>query len=272
MTFSPERPLVLIGAGKMGGAMLAGWMARGVDPAAVLVVDPGPPPEIRELLLRHTIRLESAVPDGVKAGVLMLAIKPQMMDAVLGGLVGAVDGDTLVLSIAAGTPVGRFEQAFGQVAITRVMPNTPAQVGRGMSVAFANGATSAAQRATVDDLLAAIGASAWIEREEQMDAVTAVSGSGPAYVFYLVEAMAAAGERAGLDADLAMRLARQTVCGAGELLFQSELEAAELRRNVTSPKGTTEAALKVLMAEDGLQPVFDRAVAAAKRRSEELAG
>lgn len=273
MSFSKERPLVLVGAGKMGGAMLAGWLAAGTDADSILVIDPNPSVELLDMVAKTGIHHAEAVTDGVKAGVLLVALKPQVMADVLPALAPAVDADTLVISVAAGTPVAAFRKAFGDVAIVRVMPNTPSQVGRGMSVAYANDRTDGAQRAIVDRLLTAIGASDWIEHEEQIDAVTAVSGSGPAYVFYLVEAMAAAGVKAGLPEDLAMRIARQTVCGAGELLYRSDLPAAELRQNVTSPNGTTAAALAVLMApESGLQPVMDKAVAAARKRSQELAG
>jgi pyrroline-5-carboxylate reductase len=272
MSFSKTRPLVLVGAGKMGGAMLAGWIASGTDPQSILVIDPAPSDDLLAMASDKGFRHETEVPDGVLAGVLLLALKPQMMASALGALKPAADADTLVISIAAGTPASVFEEAFGDAAVVRVMPNTPAQVGRGMSVAFANARTSAAQRETVDMLLAAIGESAWIEAEEQMDAVTAVSGSGPAYVFYLAEALAAAGVKAGLPEALAMKMARQTVCGAGELMYRVETPAEELRRNVTSPNGTTAAALAVLMAEDGLQPIMDAAVAAARKRSRELAG
>jgi len=273
MSFSKERPLVLVGAGKMGGAMLAGWLAAGTDAGSILVIDPKPSAELLEMVSASGIRHAEAVTDGLKAGVLLVALKPQVMADVLPGLAPAVDAHTLVISVAAGTPVAVFRKAFGDVAIVRVMPNTPSQVGRGMSVGYANDRTDGAQRATVDRLLTAIGASDWIEHEEQIDAVTAVSGSGPAYVFYLAEALAAAGVKAGLPEDLAMRIARQTVCGAGELLYRSDLPAAELRQNVTSPNGTTAAALAVLMEPDsGLQPVMDKAVAAARKRSQELAG
>ncbi len=273
MSFSKERPLVLVGAGKMGGAMLAGWLEAGTDPASVLVIDPKPSQDLLDLVARSGIRHAGALETGQRAGVLLIALKPQIMAGVLPDLAPCVDEETLVISVAAGTPVATFAAAFGDVAIVRVMPNTPAQVGRGMSVAYANPRTSAAQRQTVERLLAAIGASDWIAEERQIDAVTAVSGSGPAYVFYLTEALAEAGVAAGLPADLAMRIARQTVCGAGELMYRSDLPAAELRRNVTSPNGTTAAALEVLMDEaSGLPPVMTRAVAAAKRRSEELAG
>ena len=273
MSFSKERPLVLVGAGKMGGAMLSGWLAAGTDPEAVLVVDPKPSTELLDMVAKSGIGHAEAVTDGLKAGVLLVALKPQIMESVLPSLAPAVDDRTLVISVAAGTPVAAFRKAFGDVAIVRVMPNTPSQVGRGMSVGYANDRTDGEQRATVDRLLAAIGASDWVEQEEQIDAVTAVSGSGPAYVFYLTEALAAAGVKAGLPEDLAMRIARQTVCGAGELLYRSDLPAAELRQNVTSPNGTTAAALAVLMEPaTGIQPVMDKAVAAARKRSQELAG
>ncbi|SDU29175.1 pyrroline-5-carboxylate reductase [Stappia sp. ES.058] len=272
MSFSKARPLVLVGAGKMGGAMLTGWIASGIDPQTIVVIDPAPSSDLLSFAARKGFRLDTALPAGTMAGVLLLALKPQMMASALDALKPSADAETLVISIAAGTPSAVFEAAFGETAVVRVMPNTPSQVGRGMSVAFANARTSEAQRETVDTLLAAIGASAWIETEDQMDAVTAVSGSGPAYVFYLTEALAAAGVKAGLPEDLAMQIARQTVCGAGELMYRVETPAEELRRNVTSPNGTTAAALAVLMADDGLQPVLDAAVAAARKRSKELAG
>ncbi len=272
MSFSNERPLALIGAGKMGGAMLAGWIERGIDPAAIIVVDPNPAEEMSSYCSSNGIRQAAALAAQDKPGIVMLAIKPQLMDKVLPALKSSVGQDTLVLSVAAGTTVATFRDAFGDAPIVRVMPNTPAQVGRGMSVAFATEQVSAAQREAVDTLLSAIGAVAWIDTEDQMDAVTAVSGSGPAYVFYLAEALAAAGVKAGLPEALAKKIARQTVAGAGELMHQSELDAAVLRQNVTSPNGTTAAALAVLMADDGLQPLMDEAVEAAAKRSRELAG
>jgi pyrroline-5-carboxylate reductase len=277
MSFSKARPLVLVGAGKMGGAMLAGWLESGVDPAAILVVDPNPSDELKAMAAKSGFSHAPGLSDGQIAGVMILALKPQIMAGALGALAGAVDANTLVISVAAGTPAAVFEGAFAGAAsgtprVVRVMPNTPSQVGRGMSVGFANAHADADDRETVDTLMQAIGKTAWVNAEADINAVTAVSGSGPAYVFYLVEALAAAGVKAGLSEDLAMTLARQTVCGAGELLFRSDLPAEQLRRNVTSPNGTTAAALEVLMAPDGIQPVMDAAVAAAKRRSEELAG
>ncbi|MBA5775762.1 pyrroline-5-carboxylate reductase [Stappia sp. F7233] len=272
MTQTAERPLALIGAGKMGGAMLEGWVKRGADPRSIVVVDPKPAPEMSDLLARHGIGHETALSASCKPGILLLAIKPQLMERVLPTLTPSVLPDTLVLSIAAGTTVATLGSAFGDVPIVRVMPNTPAQVGRGMSVAYANDKVVDEQRREVDLLLSAIGMVAWADAEDQMDAVTAVSGSGPAYVFHLVEALAAAGVKAGLPAELARVIARQTVVGAGELLHQSELDAGTLRENVTSPNGTTAAALSVLMAPDGLGALMEKAVAAATRRSRELAG
>ncbi len=268
---TPASPLVLIGAGKMGGALLAGWLAGGLDPKAVTVVDPGPPPETADLMARHGVVHRTTPPEAVAARVLLIAVKPQMMGAALPAVRALVGPSTVTVSIAAGTTVATLEAALGG-AVVRAMPNTPAQVGRGATGLYANEATTADDRALVEALLGAVGITGWVESETLIDAVTAVSGSGPAYVFLLAEALAAAGLKAGLPADVAARFARQTIAGAGELLQQSPLPPETLRKNVTSPNGTTAAALAVLMAEDGLQPLLDRAVAAAKRRAEELAG
>jgi pyrroline-5-carboxylate reductase len=194
------------------------------------------------------------------------------MDAVLPTLAHLVGPDTVVLSIAAGKTLESILEGIGRAAIVRAMPNTPAQVGRGISAAVANELTSDAQKALVTALLAAVGKVEWVDREDLIDVVTAVSGSGPAYVFHLVEALAAAGVAAGLDPAMSGRLARATIEGAGELLHQSPLEPATLRQNVTSPKGTTAAALDVLMATDGLTKLMTSAVGAAAQRSRELAG
>lgn len=268
------RPLLLVGGGKMGEALLAGWLGQGMPRAAVLVVEPAP--ERREALTAAhgvaTFAEAAGLPRDRKPSALLLAVKPQMMDAALPAYVPLVGTDTLVLSIAAGKPLALFERVFGaERAVVRAMPNTPAAVGRGVTVLCANGAAGAEARVLAERLLAAVGATLWIEDEEQMHAVTAVSGSGPAYVFHVIEAMAAAGVRAGLPEGLAMELARATVVGAGELAFRSPDSAAQLRTNVTSPGGTTAAALGVLMAPDGLGPLMERAVAAAARRSRELA-
>jgi pyrroline-5-carboxylate reductase len=204
--------------------------------------------------------------------VLFLAVKPQVMEAVLPAIKGVVGPQTVVVSVAAGKTLAFHEKHLGEAAMVRAMPNTPAMVGRGVTGAFANSRVSAGQRDGVNALLRVSGPVEWVPTEADIDSVTALSGSGPAYVFYLVECMAEAGRKLGLQADLAMRLARETVAGAGELLHQSPDDAARLRQNVTSPGGTTAAALSVLMAEDGMQPLFDEALAAARKRAEELAG
>jgi len=265
-------PLLLVGCGKMGVAMLEGWHARGLTAAGCVVVEPSADPRIAGLA---GIRLHAdaeAIAADFRPGVVVLAVKPQSMDAVLPAYRRFAGPGTVFLSIAAGKTVGYFERGLGTVPIVRAMPNTPAAVGEGMTVAVPNGHVSAAQRQACDALLAAVGDIAWVEDEGLIDAVTAVSGGGPAYVFLLIECLAEAGREAGLPADLAMRLARTTVAGSGALVRQSAEPAATLRRNVTSPNGTTQEALAVLMAADGLQPLMTRAIAAATRRSRELAG
>jgi len=263
--------LLLVGCGNMGGAMLRGWLESG-RLRRCRVVETNPvamelPPQVE--LYRDAADLPAdTAPDAV-----VLAVKPQAMADVLPAYRRLVRPGTVFLSIAAGKTLGFFEAGLGDgAAVVRAMPNTPAAVGRGITVSVANRAVSADQRALCDRLLAAIGETAWVEEEGLIDAVTGVSGSGPAYVFLMIEALAAAGAKAGLPEDLAMRLARATVAGSGELAHRSDLPAAQLRRNVTSPNGTTAAALEVLMAEDGLEALMTRAVAAATRRSRELAG
>ena len=268
-----HRGLLLVGGGKMGGALLAGWLAAPDAPSPVVVVEPNADAAQRLGGPGVTpVGDAESIPAGFHPGVVVFATKPQVMDDVAPAY-ARFASDALFLSIAAGRPLGYFARHLGErAAIVRAMPNTPAQVGRGISVACANARVSPAQRATADRLLAAVGEVGWVEDEALIDAVTAVSGSGPAYVFLLAECMDAAGRAAGLPAELATRLARATVAGAGELLHRSDESAAQLRVNVTSPKGTTQAALDVLMASDGLQPLVTRAVAAAARRSRELAG
>ena len=275
MTLELDGPLLLAGAGKMGGAMLAGWLERGLAPSQVVVQDPAPPAEVARLLAAHGI----AVHAGIAAldrppAVIVAAVKPQAMEAVLPGLARLAGPRTLVLSIAAGKTIASFERHFGSdTAIVRAMPNTPAAIGRGITVCVANAGTSETQRDLASELLGAVGEVGWVADEMLMDAVTAVSGSGPAYVFLLAEALAAAGRAQGLEAALADRLARATVSGAGELLRRSSEAAAVLRQNVTSPGGTTAAALGVLMRpQDGLAALLDEAVAAATKRGRELAG
>jgi pyrroline-5-carboxylate reductase len=273
MTLSTIGSLVLVGAGKMGGAMLSGWLDRGLRGSAVTVIDPHAGEETRAMVDRAGARLATdAAAAGGPADVVVIAVKPQTMDTVLASLVPLVGPSTVVISVAAGIRLDRLERGLGSGPIVRVMPNTPAQVGMGMSVAVGNGAAGAAERTLVQALMDAVGKTAWIDDEGLMDAVTAVSGSGPAYVFLVAECLAAAGRQAGLPGDLADLLARQTVAGAGALLAGSPLDPAVLRKNVTSPGGTTAAALAVLMADDGVEPLFARAVAAAADRSRELGG
>jgi len=270
---APAR-LLLVGCGKMGGAMLRGWLARGLAPTHAVIVEPTPA-GLDELTARgvRLLATAEAIPAEFQPDVVVLAVKPQMMDGAIAGYARFTRPETLFLSIAAGKTIAYFQRHLGQAAaLVRAMPNTPAAIGRGISVAVASPPVTAAQRALADALLAACGEVAWVEEEGLIDPVTALSGGGPAYVFLLIETLAEAGRKAGLPADLALRLARVTVSGAGELARLSPESAAELRRNVTSPKGTTLEALNILMAPDGIQPLFDRAIAAASRRSRELAG
>lgn len=266
--------LLLVGAGKMGGAMLEGWLALGLEGSEVCIVDPRPSPALIALAARHAMALNPPGGTAAPPDVLVLAVKPQMLDAALPGIAALVTPETLVLSIIAGKTVADLGARLPQArTIVRAMPNTPAAVGRGVTGVVAGGPLSASHRDIVDRLLSAVGRVEWLDREGLIDAVTAVSGSGPAYVFYLAECLAKAGEAAGLEPGLAARLARATVEGAAELMFRSpDVTPAILRQNVTSPAGTTAAGLTVLGAPDALGPLMERTVAAAKRRAEELAG
>ena len=259
--------IALAGAGKMGCAMLTGWLAGGLDANRVVVVEPFPSDDIKALAA-NGIRLNPK--DAGTADTLVVAVKPQMFREAGPALKQLVGANTLVVSIMAGTPIAVLEAVCGGMVV-RAMPNTPAAIGRGITVAVAAKNVSAAQRATADALLRATGSVEWVDDESLMDAVTAVSGSGPAYVFLLAEELARAGVEAGLPAELATKLARETVAGSGELLHRSEQDSATLRQNVTSPGGTTAAALEVLMGKDGMQPLMIRAIAAATKRSKELA-
>jgi pyrroline-5-carboxylate reductase len=259
--------IALAGAGKMGGAMLTGWLAGGLEAKRVVVIEPAPSAEISALATKG-IRLNPK--DAGPIETLVIAVKPQSFREAGAMLKLHVRPSTMVVSIMAGTTMKALQEVCGG-AVVRAMPNTPAAIGRGITVAVAAGNVSAGQRATADALLRATGAVEWVNDEALMDAVTAVSGSGPAYVFLLAEELARAGVAAGLPEALATRLARETVAGSGELLHRSDLPSATLRQNVTSPGGTTAAALEVLMAKDGLQPLMTRAIAAATARSKELA-
>ena len=259
--------LVLLGCGKMGSAMLAGWLKRGLPPQSVWVIDPKP----SEWLQTTGVTLNGDLPK--QPAIVLIAVKPQMMGDALPAIAAMGGGRTLFVSVAAGTPISAFEAALGDDSpIIRAMPNTPAAVGRGITAIIGNAHATPAHLDTAEELLTAVGQVVRLDSEDQMDAVTGVSGSGPAYVFHLVEAMAAAGVAAGLAPDLAMQLARETVAGSGELLARSADDAATLRENVTSPGGTTAAALDILMAQDGLTALMTRAILRAAQRSRELAG
>jgi pyrroline-5-carboxylate reductase len=262
--------LVLLGAGNMGGAMLAGWIARGLSPKKIVVLEPKPAPSVKALTRKGLILNPAKLPKDIAA--IVVAIKPQAAPDILPQIAPAA-GKAMIVSIMAGRTIGFLESMVSRSSpVVRAMPNLPASVGRGITVAAPNDNVSRAQRAFATGLLAAVGAVEWVEDEKLMDAVTATSGSGPAYVFLLAETMTRAAIAAGLSAELAARLVRETIAGAGELLRQSPLDAATLRKNVTSPGGTTAAALAVLMGPGDLEAVMERAIAAATRRSRELAG
>ena len=265
--------LVLVGAGKMGGAMLEGWLKAGAAPKKIVALDPGPPAEVKTLLEKHGIRHNPDVSTITDAEVVLTAVKPQVADDVLAPLHGLARSKPLILSIMAGKTIAKLAGYFGEDAsIIRTMPNTPAAVGRGITGMVGNAHVSPAQMALAQQLLSTIGEVVVVDTEEQIDWVTGVSGSGPAYVFFMTECLAAAGEKLGLSPKVAEQLARATVAGSGELMRQSGIDAGTLRQNVTSPKGTTYEALQVLMADNGLKPLMEKAVAAAARRSKELAG
>ena len=249
--------------------MLSGWLAQGLEAKGVVVVEPHPSDDIRALVAKG-VRLNPLPKDVDDVAALVVALKPQIFREAGPGVRPFAGPATLVVSIMAGTTIAGITEVCGG-SIVRAMPNTPAAIGRGITVAVAAKNVAPAQRAIADGLLRAIGAVEWVEDESLMDAVTAVSGSGPAYVFLLAEELARAGVEAGLPEELATKLARETVAGSGELLHRSKFSSATLRQNVTSPGGTTAAALEVLMGSDGMQSLLTRAVAAATRRSRQLA-
>ena len=263
-------PVLLVGCGRMGGALLRGWIGRGIPKIQITVIEP-------ETAFRAMVEAEhgviairdaSEIPPALKPAVIVLAVKPQVMDQVLPPY--ARYSEAVFLSIAAGKKIAALKTLLGTAAIVRAMPNLPAAIGQGVTVACADPSVGGEARSRCRELLAAVGEVAFIENEDLMDAVTAVSGSGPAYVFLLAECLAEAGAAAGLDPDLALKLACATVAGSGALLGQSGETPARLRENVTSPGGTTAAALAVLMANEGMPDLLKRAVAAAAKRSREL--
>jgi pyrroline-5-carboxylate reductase len=261
-------PLLLVGAGRMGGALLKGWLARRLGP--VVVVEPNPPPNLRKLRGVTLLKNVEDAPVNVRACV--VALKPQILKTEAARLKPVAQTGALMISIAAGSSIKSMTKAWGRGAhIIRTMPNTPGAVGEGISALYAPANISAKERKLAESLLAALGDTLWVKRETDIDIVTAVSGSGPAYIFLMAEALAAAAEAEGLPRDIAMRLARKTIVGSGALLKADPASAVQLRRNVTSPHGTTEAALKILMAENGLKKLIARAVSAARKRAKELA-
>jgi pyrroline-5-carboxylate reductase len=262
--------LLLVGAGKMGGALLEGWLNLGLDPHHVNIIDPAADARMIALCQEKGIAFgaPAATPEA-----LVLAIKPQMLEAAASEVLPLAGKATLILSILAGKTLANLEARFGHgKAIVRAMPNLPASIGYGVTGCIANKAVSQTQQRMADALLAAVGSVEWLPDENLIDALTAISGCGPAYVFYLTECLTEAGIETGLPADLSARLARATVEGSGQLLANNPAPPDELRRNVTSPNGVTAAALDVLMSSDGLLPLLKRTALAAKRRAGELAG
>lgn len=273
--FTAKSPIVLLGCGNMGRALASGWLAAGLDANALYIADPSQPTGVLKGVPEDRyVESLAAIPEGVEAKAVILAVKPQVMNAILPEVARLAKADTLIISVAAGVTFEQMKRGVAAEAVyIRAMPNTPAAVGEGVTGFTASGTISAGDKAVAQGLLSATGRAIWVAEEALIDAVTAVSGSGPAYVFYMVEAMAAAGERLGLDSENAMALARQTIIGAGELLKTDKaVSAGELRRRVTSPGGTTAAALDVLMAQGGLGDLMRNAVGAANRRAKELAG
>ena len=272
MTEWPAR-LVLVGAGKMGGAMAQGWLDAGLPASSLTILEPNPSSEIASLAADRGLALNPRVAASPPQ-TLVLAVKPQSLDQAAPQISQLAGERTLLLSIIAGKTIANLTARLPQArAVVRAMPNTPAAIGRGVSGAFANAHVNAEQRRWCERLLGAVGAFFWLHDERAIDAVTAISGSGPAYIFALTEALAAAAERLGLPAEMSMSLARGTVEGAAELMHRdSATSPATLRRNVTSPGGTTAAALAVLQAPGGLNELMARATAAARARAAEMAG
>lgn len=262
----------MLGCGNMGRALLTGWRARGLEADHVFIVDPGLRGGFPALDIADA-QVANAVPAGLRAGLIMLAVKPQMLGTAARSVGDAVDGQTTLLSIMAGMPIRTILNHLPDSAgCVRTMPNTPAAIGKGVTALYAEGTIKAEARETCDQLMQAAGRTVWVDREADLNAVTAVSGSGPAYVFYLIETLTQAGIAQGLSADVAEALAIETVAGAGALAAARTADPETLRVQVTSPKGTTEAGLTVLMdAQSGLAPLIEKTVEAAKQRAEELA-
>lgn len=269
---SQDRPLVMLGCGNMGRALVTGWRARGLPAEQVFIVDPGLSGGFPDLDISDA-QVGAAVPDGLRAGLVMLAVKPQMLAGAAAGIRSAVDERTTLLSIMAGTTIAAIlSQVPGSGGCVRTMPNTPSAIGKGVTALYGSIDIASDARATCDALMRAAGRTVWVDHEADLNAVTGVSGSGPAYVFYMIECLAKAGEAQGLSKDVAQTLAIETVYGAGALAAARTADPTTLRVQVTSPNGTTQAGLEVLMdARSGLAPLVERTVEAAKRRAEELA-
>ncbi len=262
--------LLLVGGGKMGMALMHGWLAAGLSPTQIMVQEPSPSDDLQSAGV--TLNPDEAELRENAPSLVVLAVKPQMIEAVLPALAAQLPKPAMVLSLMAGVPIKTMAQQLGDThAFVRTMPNTPAAIGKGMTALYADAQTDAAQKAAAAALLDAVGQTVWLDAEKKIDAVTAISGSGPAYVFHLVEALQSAAQSLGLPEAMSGQLAMQTIIGAAAMLEEDDADAAQLRRNVTSPGGTTEAALDVLMQENGLSDVMRRATQAAAMRAQELA-
>ena len=270
MEITTESPLLLIGAGKMGGALLNGWLDQKLDPATIFVKDPNLAPNAKQQILAKNVQLVENDELNLSPSVVLLAVKPQIMKTVLDEIKRYVGQKTLIISIAAGTTISEIESAYENRPIVRVMPNTPAQVKRGISAIICNQHVNQQQKMLMDELMSSVGEVVWLDTEDQIDIVTGLSGTGPAYVFLLTECLTNAGKQLGFSTEIAQKLAVQTVAGAGELMFQTEELPEQLRKNVTSPGGTTEAALKVLNSDSGLQKLLDATIEKAIDRAREL--
>lgn len=271
-------PILVVGAGKMAGAILSAWLepkdgSEGIDPETLYVEDPGSPEDVLDLLAKYDVVPQARQDLPEPPQLVMVGVKPQIIDGVLQDLTSRISSETLVYSIAAGKTLADLAKHLPDgTAIVRAMPNTPVMVQSGMTALIANEFVTESQRAWINSLVAGTGTVAWLDDESQMDAVTAVSGSGPAYIFWLAECLAKAGEKQGLSPELAMTLAKATIDGAGSMMGLFETPPSELRENVTSKGGTTAAALEVLMSDGGLAPLIEAAIAAAAKRSKELSG
>ena len=270
MNISTDNPLLLLGAGNMGWALLNGWLEQKLAPSTIFVKDPNLTMERQQGLLTKEVHLIENNDVKFTPSVVLLAVKPQIMQTALSEIQGFVGENTLIISIAAGTTISEIESVLVDRPVIRVMPNTPAQVKRGISAIFCNQNVTEQQKKLAGELMTSVGEVVWLDSEDQIDLVTGLSGTGPAYVFLLTECLINAGIRSGLSSEIARKLAIQTVVGSGELMFQTEIPPAKLRENVTSPGGTTEAALKVLNSESGMQPLLDAAVNEAITRAKEL--